>query len=352
MAQVLIDETNLTNIANAIREKNSSTDYYAVTEMADAIRQIVGGSDGLPIGVMLPYGNEAAPSNWLVCDGRAVSRTYYAELFAVIGTRYGAGDGSTTFNLPNKKGRASVGLDTGDSSFNAIGKKAGAKTHTLSENEIPGHRHIGDTWAAGGHDHSAAGWANWLSLGGEQNILDAGSEGAIRTSWVGDHSHHFETSYTGGGQAHNNLQPYEVDNWIIKAFAIEDNSEVVLYNNSAGSNGTISLSDNVVNYNSIKIFYYYNHWYGKITGSREIDISISNLTNIGAELQYYDTGNLYFSNKLISINGTTINTIQQCGGAIGPGSIANNDNTLMYITKVVGYPKVVSVYNNGDEVSY
>ena len=111
MSQVLITETNLTDVANAIREKTETTDTYSITEMADAIRSIVGGGGGdfVPVGVMVPYTSEKPPQDWLICDGSAISRTEYSELFAVIGTKYGAGDGSTTFNLPNKKGKVSVG---------------------------------------------------------------------------------------------------------------------------------------------------------------------------------------------------------------------------------------------------
>ena len=67
--------------------------------------QTVGGAvtgDTLPIGSMLPYGNVNPPAGWLVCDGSAVSRTTYADLFSVIGTNYGEGDGTTTFNLDRK----------------------------------------------------------------------------------------------------------------------------------------------------------------------------------------------------------------------------------------------------------
>src|SRR5690606_11752046 len=75
------------------------------------------------------------------CDGSAVSRTDYADLFEVIGTSYGVGDGSTTFNLPNLQGRVPVGLDTGQTEFNALGKTGGAKTHTLTIDQMPSHSH-------------------------------------------------------------------------------------------------------------------------------------------------------------------------------------------------------------------
>ena len=65
-----------------------------------------------PIGSILPYGGAVAPSGWFICQGQAVSRTIYAELFAVIGTIFGSGDGSTTFNLPDPRNKAIMGAGT------------------------------------------------------------------------------------------------------------------------------------------------------------------------------------------------------------------------------------------------
>jgi microcystin-dependent protein len=66
-----------------------------------------------PLGIMLPYGGTAAPTGWLLCNGAAVSRVTYAALFAVIGTAFGSGDGSTTFRLPDTRGRFLRGVDSG-----------------------------------------------------------------------------------------------------------------------------------------------------------------------------------------------------------------------------------------------
>lgn len=148
--------------------------------------------DTLPIGSMIPYGKATPPTNWLVCDGSAVSRTTYSELFAVIGTSYGAGDGSTTFNLPNKKGRVSVGLDTSDTDFNTIGKTGGEKKHTLTVAEMPSHSHTLKSYGSPGGGY-----------GGNATAVDS--------------DRNLPTNETGGNQPHNNLQPYQVDNWIIKA---------------------------------------------------------------------------------------------------------------------------------------
>jgi microcystin-dependent protein len=102
----------------------------------------------LPAGVVLPYGGSTAPTGYLLCDGSAVSRTTYSALYTAIGTTYGAGNGSTTFNLPNGKGRMPMGADTGF----ALGTQGGSKdaaviahTHTASTTITdPGHAHALD----------------------------------------------------------------------------------------------------------------------------------------------------------------------------------------------------------------
>lgn len=161
------------------------------------------GGDTLPIGTQIPVGTADTtklPTNWLVCDGRAVSRTAYKDLFNVIGTSYGPGDGSTTFNLPDKRGRNSVGYDSTQEEFNAIGKKGGEKIHQLTVEELPSHAH------------------------GQNVTANSNSGGSgIRQDWDIDanglsiYSQGIDTSATGGDKPHNNLPPYEVDNWIIKA---------------------------------------------------------------------------------------------------------------------------------------
>jgi microcystin-dependent protein len=86
-------------------------------------------SSAAPAGTITIFGGDTAPTNWLFCDGAAVSRALYASLFAAIGTKYGAGDGSTTFNLPNLKGRVPVGRDAAQTEFDILGETGGTKTH-------------------------------------------------------------------------------------------------------------------------------------------------------------------------------------------------------------------------------
>lgn len=99
----------------------------------------------IPPGVMMDYAGTAAPSEWLLCDGSARSRTTYASLFAAIGTRFGAGDGSTTFNLPDARGRVTAGVDGSagrmPAAISDLGESGGADDYRLTTAEMPAHRH-------------------------------------------------------------------------------------------------------------------------------------------------------------------------------------------------------------------
>lgn len=155
----------------------------------------------VPTGVVETFAGSVAPAGYLLCNGQAVSRTEYAALYGVIGTTYGAGDGINTFNVPPHPGRSQVGLDLTQPEFNALGKTGGAKTHTLTVNEMPSHRH--ETYGAQtGENKTFTNTGNvW------QKFLD-------NTQYTPGADH--TMTATGGGQAHNNLPPYIVFNFIIK----------------------------------------------------------------------------------------------------------------------------------------
>lgn len=149
----------------------------------------------IPSGVLTMWCTGTPPTDWLLCDASAVSRTTYAALFAVIGTTYGVGDGSTTFNLPDFRGRAGIGAGTGDASdatAHALADKEGTETHTLVTGEMPAHTHTVTT----------------TSNSGTSTPDVAGGTPANTNS--------ISTSSAGSGNAHNNLQPSLTVNFIIK----------------------------------------------------------------------------------------------------------------------------------------
>jgi len=107
------------DIADAIidgdmRAITSNAVAQVVPSDASSSNKLVTVADITPVGVILPYGGLIAPNNWFFCQGQAVSRTTYSELFAVISTAFGAGDGSTTFNLPDMREVVPVGIGQND----------------------------------------------------------------------------------------------------------------------------------------------------------------------------------------------------------------------------------------------
>ena len=202
-----VNASDMNEIKNVVNENDENAVYKDGVKTING-QSILGegnliitgeGGDTLPIGSMLPYGNVNPPANWLVCDGSEVSRTTYADLFSIIGTTYGEGDGSTTFNLPNKKGRVSAGYDANNEQFNAIGNRIGEEKHTMTIEELVSHNHTYNrTWG-----------------GSSATDVDGKTQaGYGDASYWGDGT----TNNTGSSQPFNVVQPTEVDQWIIKAF--------------------------------------------------------------------------------------------------------------------------------------
>jgi microcystin-dependent protein len=165
------------------------------------------GTDGpLPAGAIVEWTGATAPANWLLCRGQAVSRVGYASLFAAIGTTYGAGDGSATFNIPAHNGRVAVGFDSAQTEFNALGKTGGSKTHTLTAQELPDHAH----GAAGGTGTTAIG------TGDVKTRSQGPGDAAFRTAATVHASGGWGSAAIAGSREHNNLSPYIAVNFIIK----------------------------------------------------------------------------------------------------------------------------------------
>jgi len=170
----------------------------------------------VPVGTVLDFCAAAVPTGYLECDGSAVSRTTYADLFAAIGTTFGVGDGSTTFNLPDFRRRVAMGKGGTAVSgpANTLGANGGAETHTLATAEIPAHTHtVNDP----GHGHDGDVYAS-----GTTRSAIGGITGATKTT-VTDVVNSKVTGITianaGGGGAHNNVQPSLVVTKIIRYVA-------------------------------------------------------------------------------------------------------------------------------------
>ncbi len=147
-------------------------------------------TDPVPTGTVSAFAGSAAPTGYLLCNGVAVNRTTQAALFAVIGTTYGVGDGSTTFDLPDLQGRVIAGMGGSLlSGTDAVGDEGGVKEHTLTIDQMPSHTHAGTIQ--------------------EGLTTDLGSGRLTNSSGN-------LTGATGGGQAHPNVQPTMILNYIIK----------------------------------------------------------------------------------------------------------------------------------------
>ena len=176
---------------------------------------LLAGQALLPPGSITMYGGTSAPTGWLLCNGAAVSRTTYADLFAIVGTTYGAGDGSSTFNLPDLRDRFAVGSGT---TYSA-GATGGAATHTLTEAEMPSHTHVAtSTVTDSGHTHTTTGISasqdgdGYVVTGGPSDWSDPGVLNSATTGITVSTTN----ASTGGGGAHNNLPPYIGLAFIIK----------------------------------------------------------------------------------------------------------------------------------------
>jgi microcystin-dependent protein len=146
------------------------------------------------------YAGATAPSGWLLCQGQAVSRTKYKNLFSIIGATYGAGDGTTTFNVPNMEGNVPAGMKHDDVAFHELGHTGGAATVLLTsaESGVPAHTH-------------ANAYSGFLTY-----RPGAGSSAAVAGTDIQVAANTAASVAADAAAAHNNLQPYLCLNFIIR----------------------------------------------------------------------------------------------------------------------------------------
>lgn len=130
-----------------------------------------GSEAAIPTGTLTAYTGTTAPAGWLICDGTAISRSTYSELFAIVGTTYGSGDGSTTFNLPDLRGRVIVGLSPGGATLvDTLGNNDGVAANI---------RNIS-------HAHQQTGWASAVANAIDGRLVGAGGTQLANINTGGD----------------------------------------------------------------------------------------------------------------------------------------------------------------------
>ena len=212
--------------------------------------------DSAPVGAIFGYPSLTPPTGYMVCDGSELSRTEYASLFEVIGTSYGVGDGSTTFNIPNIKGRVIVGHNISDSDFSSLGNTGGSKTHTQTVSEMARHTHVLKKGVAVGGDGSG------LAYSGTTVSNNAGVEPA------------------GESEPMDVMNPYIVACYIIKVSGTAIlNGNVV--DNLTENSTTNSPSQNAVNQGLISI----NNFIGDLFKFQTLSVPIEIAGNGHASFQ-------------------------------------------------------------------
>lgn len=219
---------------NNVDPADFATQVNAISDRLDLIVQMR--DESLPIGGQAPYGGIGDPTGgkWLLCDGRALNVADYGEVHAVIGFRYSPGGidpGTGQFNLPDKRGRGSVGSDTmatprgsagrvttAKGHPNALGQNGGFERHKLVRAEIAAHDHPASQ-VPHGHVAQLPITAGATAVGDSGRAMTSNGDGNNYSMGLATDDKQpavTVSNMTGGDGEHNNMSPYEVDNWIIR----------------------------------------------------------------------------------------------------------------------------------------
>lgn len=340
---ISVIQSNTTNKADTtyvdaqLNLKADKSDTYTKEEVDDMFDNPTITGDTLPVGSITLWSGSTTPTNWLLCDGREVSRTTYSELFAAIGTVWGAGDGSTSFNLPDFTDKFALGAG-GDVDLAETG---GEKEVTLTVAHIPPHNHAIKSTSNAGSDSC---------------YVRESSKAVWQTDKIAN---------TGNGQPHNNMPPYVGSYYIIKAKqsagviatvvdTLESSSTtdalsanqgkilndkfkpVVLYDNLSGVNTSFGLNDNVANYSFIEIYFKRQD----ICSCVKIDNPNGKKAMLSLMYGYYysNTNHFYMFSQQLRIENTNI--VYDAGYSVHLSnktiSEMGVDNSC-YVYKVLGY---------------
>lgn len=278
--------------------------------------------DSMVIGSIIQFIGTNLPTGWLECDGSSITQNDYPELYDLIGG-----------TLPDFKGKVLVGQDTSDSDFDTLGETGGEKKHTLTTDEIPSHSHYTNIKTSGSGDRE--------SINGDISVSRniSNMDGA-------------QTSSNGGGQAHNNLQPYAVVKHIIKAknttptmasivngyststqdgYSCDFINGTTLYENASGTTGNIALSDSLDNYKTFKIYTMENDNNNRSLGVYEFDTGKTKFMLSGSSVS--SAFNAYTKEYTKGTNELTTSTGKLYQSS--SGSVLNYEVFKVY--KVIGY---------------
>ena len=180
-------------------------------------------TETIPTGFIMPYAGATAPTGWLIADGSALSRITYADLYNVIGTTYGVGNGSTTFNIPDLRTKVPAGKSA-SGTFSTLGASGGNETKALGIGDMPAHTHTfsGTTSYVGNHQHTQTagqGGGGFIANTAQGGIASpSGQVTSSVTTAAGGHDHTYSgtTSSQGSGTAFSLVQPFLTVNYCVK----------------------------------------------------------------------------------------------------------------------------------------
>ena len=225
MAQVALSDlrtyltSNLAITSSMITDGTIATDD--ISDNAITAAKLASGA-AFSAGMLMPFAGASAPTGWLLAFGQNVSRSTYADLFTAIGTTYGIGDGSSTFALPDLRGRTIAGQDDmggsaasrlTDIDGSVLGGAGGSETHALTEAELASHTHF----VAEDGTYNGGGWGLSSTLPIREGVPNDNPDNHQYVLKSGDSTADVGlSSATGSGTAHNNMQPTIILNYIIK----------------------------------------------------------------------------------------------------------------------------------------